>query len=119
MSLDLEIALDLCALKAAPMINLLKRLFLPKREVLTVRAEVLLIGHFNAYWLTHPSTSSQIQEVLDLIRERISITADEDLASFLDPRLPPIKTAGILDKIVDKVYGGNSTFFFKHLNRER
>ncbi|MHC1769438.1 MAG: hypothetical protein AB9869_35005 [Verrucomicrobiia bacterium] len=98
--------------------SIFAKLFRHSRRDLSREVEQLLVGHFSAYWETHPSTVEQHQEVITLIRERVSMTAEDVLQAILDPRLPPLKTAGILDKIVDRVYGGNSTFFLKQLTRK-
>ena len=97
--------------------SLLRKLFNLGGHSLAKQAEQSLIEHFSAYWEQHPSTDEQRQEVVDLIRERVSTTTPDVLREILDVRAP-LKAAGILDKMVDRVYGGNSDFFFKRLSQE-
>jgi hypothetical protein len=94
-----------------------KNPFGDRESSLAEQAEQLLMGHFSTYWERHPSTPEQRQEVLRLIHELISMTASDVLRRILDATLPPFITAGILDKIADRVYGGNSTFFLKLLTQ--
>jgi hypothetical protein len=84
---------------------------------LAEQAERLLVSHFSAYWKQHRSTAKQHQEVIAAIHERISMTSVDVLRQLLDrrPAISSLKIAGILDKIVDSVYGGASNFFFKLL----
>lgn len=95
--------------------------FFSTRKTLAERVEELLVGHFTVYWHTHPSTDEQRQQVIALIQERISMTTPDVLRDILDPRIPRFKSAGILDKIVNRVYvniDGNSVFFLRLLTRE-
>jgi hypothetical protein len=89
------------------------------RATLAKEVEQMLIEHFSAYWETHPSSSVQRQKVIRLIQARVSSTPDDVLQDILNPRVPPLKTAGILDKIVDTVYGGNSDFFLRLLVKKK
>ena len=77
--------------------------------------EKLLLDYFSIYWREHPTTDEQRQKVIDLIQQRVSMTDQDVLRSILNRRIPPFKAAGILDKIVDEVYGGSSTYFLKKL----
>jgi hypothetical protein len=77
--------------------------------------EKLLLNNFSIYWREHPTTDEKRQKVIELIRQRVSMTDQDVLRSILNRRIPPFKAAGILDKIVDEVYGGNSTYFLKKL----
>ena len=98
--------------------NIFAKMFAGRRAVLASEVEQLLVTHFAAYWDTHPSTGEQNRQVIELIRERVLMTTDDVLHAILDPQLSSLKTAGILDKIVDRVYGGNSSFFLTHLTRK-
>jgi hypothetical protein len=87
----------------------------PTRARLANDAEVMLLAHFDSDWRANPPLESQRSAVVRLIRERVTATSDDVLRSLLDSRVAPMKTAEILDKVVDEVYGGNSVFFFRAL----
>jgi hypothetical protein len=85
------------------------------REILAKEVEELLVEHFAAYWAVHPPTTQQRDRVITLIQERICMASDEVLRELLDTRISLLKTAGILDKVVESAYGGNSTLFLRLL----
>lgn len=99
------------------MLEFLRKLLQVATESPAQRFERELLRQFEVYWSAHPSAAEDRARVAELVRERAAMTAPHDVESMLNPRVPPLKMAGVLDKIVDQVYGGNSSFFLKQLAR--